>query len=87
MGQDPKYIVFRSGEDEVVVIFPCFVTHSDMALAMPHLKPISAGFVAIGVVPKLGVQVYGESVSLKLSPRPVDQYLVTRALNLEDLYS
>lgn len=74
-----KYIIFDD-------IFPCLISdgtgHADMK--MLGRIPTSAGFFSTSVnreTGKISVNVFGESIGLKLKSDPEDAYLLERLLN------
>lgn len=81
-----KYIIFENDCNTRVLIFDNGTPHDEMARMVqsfrPGLVPVSAGFCSIreGEWPNDDVKVCGESVSLGLSSRPVDEKLIQNAI-------
>lgn len=79
ISNDPKYIIFETGADEMSIMFPNHMTHGNMALMMGNYTPISAGFFTI--MPEGAIVVHGESISLGLRPRKEeDERILTKVL-------
>ena len=77
-----KYIVFKGegSEPESMILFPGFITHSDMAKGCSR-KPVSAGFCIMDVEHgQLVSSCYGCSVSMGLSSRPKQDEVLLRIL-------
>jgi len=70
-----KYIITE--KDDIIIFSEC-IRHD----AFLHLKPKSAGFVQFFVDDegKVGVNCYGESISLKLKSLPGDNEIAERLL-------
>lgn len=64
--------------NNVIIIFSEVLQHSDFS----HFRPISAGFVSIGVENKYQPSIccYGESISLKLKSREEDTILARKQI-------
>ena len=77
-----KYVI--TGNNEIIV-FSELIQHSEFR----HFNPISAGFISFGVN-KQGnptCSCYGESVSLSLISRPLEDTIIAkRQLNMLDDY-
>lgn len=77
-----KYIVTSNNE---IIIFPELIQHKDFI----HFNPISAGFISFGIN-KQGnptCSCYGESVSLSLISRPLEDTIIAKKqLNMLDDY-
>jgi hypothetical protein len=65
-------------EGDQAVIFSSFLRHDQVAAAL-RMDVKGAGFVSIGS----DIQVYGESVSLKIASRPEDVKAIKIALDLD----
>lgn len=83
-----KYVIFKAESLETPVIFPLWLKHSDVALAITGgdlSKVLSAGFFS--VMPKrdyvIQVDCFGRSESLNIESRESDGALVARALSIE----
>lgn len=74
-----KYVVFSNGFEEIPLLFPGFVQHSEVARHFPHLTPISAGFVS-QMQPDGKIEAHGESLSLNLKSRAQDTNLLRSLL-------
>lgn len=74
-----KYVVFSNGFEEIPLLFPSFVQHSEVARSFPHLVPISAGFVS-QTQPDGKIEASGESLSLNLKSRAQDTNLLRSLL-------
>ena len=77
-----KYIIFSSpSKGEFPILFPEAIEHSFIAQCVnaeyPGIKPVSAGFCEVSLSE---VGLYGKSVSLNLSPRHEDYYLIEQAI-------
>jgi hypothetical protein len=86
-----KYIVFKDGGNEEIVIFGCTQNHSDIADFMRLGKDdiVSAGFVNIYIDSndKIVVHCYGKSDSLELDARiKKDTFLAKFALDPNDIW-
>ena len=68
-----KYIIF---DEMVPVVFPAMLQHVEVATGMLR-KPTSAGFFCTDEEDG-DIEVYGESVSLKLDSREEDAELIDR---------
>jgi hypothetical protein len=85
---DTKYVVIDDGLNDVMYIFPNYVTHSDFVknMGVNREMVISAGFIALEVhfdqwTEKhefIGFDVYGKSISLDIGCRPEDVKLLNR---------
>ena len=84
-----KYIIFKDDFQEVPIIFPEIINHSQFV----GLRPISAGFVNLYGDDRplegaccsdnaIRVWVGGESTGLRLKSRPEDQEILEKALML-----
>lgn len=80
-----KYVIIENDGNEYAICFPEFVNHDTFR----EMQPISAAkfslFVSLvegaaGTVEEIEVNVYGESLGLKLSPRPNDARLIKQAI-------
>ena len=82
-----KYIILNHGNYEVSMIFSEDISHDTFV----YLKPVSAGFVNIYGTDKpledacccenaIRVDIYGESISLKLKTRDKDEAILLRDL-------
>ncbi len=71
---EPKYIVYFDEVHEIedIIIFSGFQKHCEVAHSL-HGKVVSAGFVEIKTVADVTlIRCYGESDSLKVQARPVE---------------
>lgn len=77
-----KYVITSNNE---IIVFSELIQHKEFI----HFNPISAGFIAFGVN-KQGnptCSCYGESVSLSLISRPLEDTIIAkRQLNMLDDY-
>ena len=73
-----KYVVFKFLNNEYIIAFPEFMTHSEFAKSVKELSdgllhPISGGFVENG-------ECVGESISLNLKSRGEEDTLLLKKL-------
>ena len=71
-----KYIIFDNGLLDYIVVFPDGIQHADMDC---DGQAISAGFIRLNQDTGLW-ECYGESVSLELEARPVDNIIANNQL-------
>jgi hypothetical protein len=79
-----KYIIIDNGTTDTPIVFPGWLTHSDMARSIGG-KVLSAGFVEFwgDEFGNAQCSVMGESISLKTKPGKHDERLIAQALGLE----
>lgn len=70
---DAKYVVVEIFGLETMIVFSPWIEHKAMMVLGP---PVSAGFVGRNKDTKSGFYVYGQSASLALSHRLIDQVLL-----------
>jgi len=86
-----KYIVYKDGIEEEIVIFGCTQNHVDVALKM-NLRDgdvVGAGFVNIykDANGEIVINCYGESTSLEIESRGnKDTFLAKFALDPNDMW-
>ena len=77
-----KYVVFEINGLEQMIIFAESLTHRTIANRFMIYKPISAGFINVGI--RLDGDVIitasGKSTSLKLNSREVDNFIAQQLL-------
>ena len=76
--QRNKYVVFDGYRGEKIVVFPTIVQHARLASSVEQngfgsLSPISGGFIENG-------ECVGESISLRLKSRPVEDTALLKEL-------
>ena len=79
-----KYIVVDFNGNETIIIFPCYIDHSEMQRRIDE-EVISAGFVGIGMYEgceEVSAHCYGGSTTLKLKSREADTMLANQALRI-----
>ena len=74
-----KYIMFNNHSMKVPIIFPCTVSHAEMANHFPRWEVVSAGFVQWT---KDGIFAYGDSITLKVKSNPSDTDYLRRCMQL-----
>ena len=85
-----KYIIKKIKGIRVAIMFDCLITHSDMGTkGESRGEIISAGFFGITANPSdkdrydLDVEVWGESISLKLHSRKEDALFIKKVVRPE----
>jgi len=74
-----KYIIIKENGLFTPLIFSCNARHSDMS----NGKIVySAGFVDIICDKEMAIKTYGESVSLNISSKSSDSYIIQTAFDL-----
>jgi hypothetical protein len=80
-----KYIIFKQINEEMPVIFPSALKHSDVAEAMEKAtygaRPVSAGFIMTNYSRGI-LKCYGDSMTLNLPAREIDTNIVNKFLGL-----
>jgi len=77
-----KYVITEHGE---IIVFPEIIQHS----RFKHFNPISAGFISFGLNEEGNptCSCYGESYSLNLTSKPVEDTIIAKQqLGMNDDY-
>ena len=85
-----KYIIVEERGYPVAILFDSLISHSEFLKCFHKSRIISAGFFTVGVTSKVKesvlvvqsttVQVFGESISLKLQSSEEDRNLIKKVL-------
>lgn len=82
---DCKYIMI---DETIPILFPCVLAHEVVAKALGKNKVTSAGFVeisqeAVDWYSIIEVNVYGESIGLKLASKKEDIFFIKKMLSID----